>query len=172
MRYRSGCWRLGFQVNRVPFPVVPQELSAAATPSIKARQGVTAYSCTSPDRLDARRTLYRTFVGLTAWPPTWGAVLQIRDSSVAIGHRSCPADVPAIYLWFVDVACRYLVGAQVCKYSEHTAVVVPGRGEVKPVEDAAHVRLDGFGAKEQPFGDGLVRAPLGHEREYLAFPIG
>jgi hypothetical protein len=46
--------------------------------------------------------------------------------------------------------------SQECQYGEDAAMVVGGGGQVEAGEDAAHVRLDGLGAEEQPIADGLV----------------
>ena len=47
-------------------------------------------------------------------------------------------------------------------------MIVRRRGEVELDEDARHVLLDRAWRDEEPVGDRLVRAALGHELEHLA----
>src|SRR5262245_14662351 len=51
-------------------------------------------------------------------------------------------------------------------------MILGGGGQVELAEDARDVLLDGSLGDDQPLGDRLVRAPFGHQLEYLALTRG
>src|SRR4051794_6322035 len=61
------------------------------------------------------------------------------------------------------------LAAQVREHGQDTSVIFRRRRQAELREDARHVLLDRAEGDHQPLRDGLVRTPLGHQLQYLAF---
>src|SRR4051794_40246760 len=68
----------------------------------------------------------------------------------------------------VRLALPGAVVAQEREHGEDASVIVSRGGQIELLEDAAHVLFDGVLGDDELFGDALVRASLGHQREHLA----
>src|SRR5215207_11082558 len=64
-----------------------------------------------------------------------------------------------------------LVGVEEGEDSKYATVIVGCRRDFQFREDVLDVLLNGVLGDKQPFGDGLVRAPLGHESEDLPLAL-
>src|SRR3954447_761000 len=64
---------------------------------------------------------------------------------------------------------RSSLALQIGQNGEHAAVILGRRRQTEFREDARHVLLDRAEGDHEPLRDRLVRTPLGHQLQYLAF---